>query len=147
LESRGFTALDFRALHPGGRLGAALTFVRDIMHRGAAMPIAALGTRMSEAIVEMSAKGFGCIGIADPSGALVGIVTDGDLRRHMRRDLLDAPVDQVMTKGPITVQSDRLASEVLEILNSSKITALFVVDDKRPVGIVHLHDLLRAGVA
>jgi arabinose-5-phosphate isomerase len=147
LESRGFTALDFRALHPGGRLGAALTFVRDIMHSGAAMPIAALGTRMSDAIVEMSAKGFGCIGIADASGALVGIVTDGDLRRHMRRDLLDAQVDQVMTKGPITVQSDRLASEVLEILNSSKITALFVVDDKKPVGIVHLHDLLRAGVA
>jgi arabinose-5-phosphate isomerase len=147
LESRGFTALDFRVLHPGGRLGAALTFVRDIMHRGSAMPIAALGTRMSEAIVEMSTKGFGCIGIADTTGALVGIVTDGDLRRHMRRDLLDAEVDRVMTKGPITVRSDRLASEVLEILNSSKITALFVVDDRKPVGIVHLHDLLRAGVA
>jgi arabinose-5-phosphate isomerase len=147
LESRGFTALDFRALHPGGRLGAALTFVRDIMHRGSAMPIAALGTRMSDAIVEMSAKGFGCIGIADATGALVGIVTDGDLRRHMRRDLLDAEVDRVMTKGPITVRSDRLASEVLEILNSWKITALFVVDEKKPVGIVHLHDLLRAGVA
>jgi arabinose-5-phosphate isomerase len=147
LESRGFTALDFRELHPGGRLGAALTFVRDIMHRDSAMPIAELGTRMSDAIVEMSAKGFGCIGIADATGALVGIVTDGDLRRHMRRDLLDAEVDRVMTKGPITVRSDRLASEVLEILNSWKITALFVVDDKKPVGIVHLHDLLRAGVA
>jgi arabinose-5-phosphate isomerase len=147
LESRGFTALDFRALHPGGRLGAALTFVRDIMHCGTAMPIAALGTRMSDAIVEMSAKGFGCVGIADATGALVGIVTDGDLRRHMRRDLLDAKVDEVMTKGPITVRSDRLASEVLEILNSSKITALFVVDERKPVGIVHLHDLLRAGVA
>jgi arabinose-5-phosphate isomerase len=147
LESRGFTALDFRALHPGGRLGAALTFVRDIMHTGTAMPIAALGTRMSDAIVEMSAKGFGCIGIANATGALVGIVTDGDLRRHMRRDLLDVKVDEVMTKGPITVHSDRLASEVLEILKSSKITALFVVDEKKPVGIVHLHDLLRAGVA
>jgi arabinose-5-phosphate isomerase len=147
LESRGFTALDFRELHPGGRLGAALTFVRDIMHRDSAMPIAELGTRMSDAIVEMSAKGFGCVGIADATGALVGIVTDGDLRRHMRRDLLDAEVDRVMTKGPITVRSDRLASEVLEILNSWKITALFVVDDKKPVGIVHLHDLLRAGVA
>jgi arabinose-5-phosphate isomerase len=147
LESRGFTALDFRALHPGGRLGAALTFVRDIMHTSSAMPTAALGTRMSDAIVEMSAKGFGCVGIVDATGALVGIVTDGDLRRHMRRDLLDATVDRVMTKRPITVRSDRLASEVLEILNSSKITALFVVDDKKPVGIVHLHDLLRAGVA
>jgi arabinose-5-phosphate isomerase len=147
LESRGFTALDFRALHPGGRLGAALTFVRDIMHTGQAMPLAASGTPMSNAIVEMSAKGFGCVGIADGTGRLLGIVTDGDLRRHMRPDLLDAKVEDVMTQGPITVRTDQLASEVLEILNSSKITALFVVDDSKPVGIVHLHDLLRAGVA
>jgi arabinose-5-phosphate isomerase len=147
LESRGFTALDFRALHPGGRLGAALTFVRDIMHTAAAMPLVASGTPMSDAIVEMSAKGFGCVGIALATGQLLGIVTDGDLRRHMRRDLLDARVDDVMTKAPITVRTDQLASEVLEILNSSKITALFVVDDSKPVGIVHLHDLLRAGVA
>jgi arabinose-5-phosphate isomerase len=147
LESRGFTALDFRTLHPGGRLGAALTFVRDIMHTGAAVPLVAFGTPMSNAIVEMSAKGFGCVGIADKTGRLLGIVTDGDLRRHMRPDLLDAKVEDVMTKGPITVRTDQLASEVLEILNSSKITALFVVDDSKPVGIVHLHDLLRAGVA
>src|SRR5499427_10322620 len=147
LESRGFTALDFRALHPGGRLGAALTFVRDIMHTGAAMPLARVGTRMSDAIVEMSAKGFGCVGIVDATDRLLGIITDGDLRRHMRTDLLDAEVDAVMTKGPITVRTDQLASEVLEILNSSKITALFVVDEAKPVGIVHLHDLLRAGVA
>jgi arabinose-5-phosphate isomerase len=147
LESRGFTALDFRALHPGGRLGAALTFVRDIMHKREAMPVALLGTRMSEAIVEMSAKRFGCIGIVDGSDRLLGIITDGDLRRHMRVDLLDANVEDVMTRGPITVRADQLASEVLEILNSSKITALFVVDQMKPVGIVHLHDLLRAGVA
>jgi arabinose-5-phosphate isomerase len=147
LESRGFTALDFRALHPGGRLGAALTFVRDIMHEGEAMPIAPLGTRMSEAIVEMSAKRFGCVGITDGSDRLLGIITDGDLRRHMRADLLDANVEDVMTRGPITVRADQLASEVLEILNSSKITALFVVDQMKPVGIVHLHDLLRVGVA
>jgi arabinose-5-phosphate isomerase len=147
LESRGFTALDFRALHPGGRLGAALTFVRDIMHEGEAMPIAPLGTRMSEAIVEMSAKRFGCVGITDGSDRLLGIITDGDLRRHMRVDLLDANVEDVMTRGPITVRADQLASEVLEILNSSKITTLFVVDQMKPVGIVHLHDLLRVGVA
>jgi arabinose-5-phosphate isomerase len=147
LESRGFTALDFRALHPGGRLGAALTFVRDLMHAGDAMPLAPIGTHMSDAIVEMSTKGFGCVGIADASGRLLGIITDGDLRRHMRPDLLDAKVDAVMTKSPITVRTDQLASEVLEILNSSKITALFVVDDLKPIGIVHLHDLLRAGVA
>jgi arabinose-5-phosphate isomerase len=147
LESRGFTALDFRNLHPGGRLGAALTFVRDLMHSDTAMPLIKIGTRMSDAIVEMSAKGFGCVGIVDAAERLVGIVTDGDLRRHMRPDLLDAEVDKVMTKGPITVRTDQIASEALEILNSSKITAVFVVDDAKPVGIVHLHDLLRAGVA
>jgi arabinose-5-phosphate isomerase len=147
LESRGFTALDFRNLHPGGRLGAALTFVRDLMHSDAAMPLIKVGARMSDAIVEMSAKGFGCVGIVDDAERLVGIVTDGDLRRHMRPDLLDAEVDKVMTKGPITVRTDQIASEALEILNSSKITAVFVVDDAKPVGIVHLHDLLRAGVA
>jgi arabinose-5-phosphate isomerase len=147
LESRGFTALDFRALHPGGRLGAALTFVRDIMHRNTALPLASVGTRVSSAIVEMSAKGFGCVGIIDDRERLIGMVTDGDLRRHMRPDLLDALVENIMTSSPITVRADQLASEVLEILNSSKITALFVVEDARPVGIVHMHDLLRAGVA
>jgi arabinose-5-phosphate isomerase len=147
LESRGFTAVDFRNLHPGGRLGAALQFVRDLMHGGAAVPLAPLGTRMSDAIVEMTAKGFGCVGIVDASGELVGIITDGDLRRHMRPDLLHARVEEVMTRRPITVAPDQLVSEVLELLNSSKITALFVIADARPVGVIHLHDLLRAGVA
>jgi|SRR5690242_9369833 len=147
LESRGFTALDFRTLHPGGRLGDALRFTRDLMHTGEAMPLQPLGTRMSGAIVEMSAKGFGCVGITDAQGQLIGIITDGDLRRHMRSDLLDMAVEDVMTKRPKTVRPDQIASEVLELLNSSKITALFVVEHARPLGIVHLHDLLRAGVA
>jgi arabinose-5-phosphate isomerase len=147
LESRGFTALDFRVFHPGGRLGAMLKFVRDIMHTDAAIPLAAVGTRMSEAVVVMSAKGFGCVGITDPDGKLLGIVTDGDLRRHMRPDLLDARVETVMTRNPKTVRPEQLASEALEILNSSKITALIVAEDDKPVGIVHFHDLLRAGVA
>ena len=147
LESRGFTALDFRTLHPGGRLGAALQFVRAIMHSGDALPLKPQGTRMSDAIVEMTAKGFGCVGITDPQGRILGIITDGDLRRHMGPNLLDTEVDIVMTKRPITVRPDQLASEVLEIVNSSKITALFVVDGTKPVGIVHLHDLLRSGVA
>src|SRR5437588_2106075 len=100
LESRGFTALDYRMLHPGGRLGAMLKFVRDMMHTGAAVPLLPVGTRMSEALVEMSSKSFGCVGITDPAGVLVGIVTDGDLRRHMRPDLLDARVEQIMTRAP-----------------------------------------------
>jgi arabinose-5-phosphate isomerase len=147
LESRGFTALDFRDLHPGGRLGALLTFIRDLMHRGAEIPLKPIGTKMSDALVEMSAKGFGCVGITDPEGRLVGIITDGDLRRHMRPDLLDARVEAVMTRGPNTVRPDQLASEALEILNSLKRTVLFVVEDERAVGIVHMHDLLRIGVA
>src|SRR6266436_5291505 len=147
LESRGFTALDFRELHPGGRLGAALTFVRDLMHTGPEMPLKPIGTRMSDAIVEMSAKGWGCVGITDAAGHLLGIITDGDLRRHMRPDLLEALVEDVMTWGPNTVRPDQLASEALEILNSLKRTVLLVVDGERAVGLVHMHDLLRAGVA
>src|SRR5215475_12665255 len=147
LESRGFTALDFRALHPGGRLGALITHIRDLMHTGAEMPLRPVGTKMSDAIVEMSAKGFGCVGITDAAGSLIGIITDGDLRRHMRPDLLVARVEDVMTKGPTTMRPDQLASEALEILNSMKRTVLFVVEGGRAVGLVHMHDLLRAGVA
>jgi arabinose-5-phosphate isomerase len=147
LESRGFTAIDFGVLHPGGQLGAQLKFVRDIMHKGDAMPLAQLGSRMGAAMVEISAKGFGCVGIIDGQGKLAGIITDGDLRRHMRPDLLEARVEDVMTASPKTISPGQLASEALEILNSSKITALMVEDAGKPVGIVHFHDLLRAGVA
>ena len=147
LESRGFTAVDFGVFHPRGRLGAALKFVRDVMHPGAAVPLIGRGAPMSEALVEMSAKGFGCVAVTEPSGKLAGVVTDGDLRRHMRPDLLQARVDAVMTASPKTVRPDQLASEALALLNASKITALIVVDADRPVGIVHFHDLLRAGLA
>jgi arabinose-5-phosphate isomerase len=147
LESRGFTALDFRDLHPGGRLGAQLSFARDLMHTGAKMPLKSVGAKMSDAIVEMSAKGFGCVGITDAAGRLVGIITDGDLRRHMRPDLLDCRVEDVMTTGPTTVRPDQLASEAVELLNSLKRTVLFVVEGERAVGLVHMHDLLRAGAA
>jgi arabinose-5-phosphate isomerase len=147
LESRGFTALDFHERHPGGRLGAALKLVRDVMHVGAEIPLAVTGTPMSEAITEMTAKSFGCVGIVDTDGLLVGIITDGDLRRHMSAALLDRRVEEVMTREPKTVRPDQLVSEVLELLNASKKTQLIVVDARRPVGIVHFHDLLRAGVA
>src|SRR5690349_8740663 len=147
LESRGFTDRDFHMLHPGGRLGALLKFVRDVMRTGAAMPLIAQGSRMSDAIVEISAKGCGCVGITDARGQIVGIVTDGDLRRHMRPGLTEATVDEIMTKGPKICRPDQLVSEVIELLNSSKITTVFVVDNAKPVGLVHLHDLLRIGVA
>ena len=147
LESRGFTPVDFGVFHPRGKLGAALKFIRDVMHPGAALPLIARGALMSEAIVEMSAKGFGCVAVTDPDGRLAGVITDGDLRRHMGTDLLQATVDEVMTVSPKTVRPDQLVSEALQLLNAAKITALIVVDMERPVGIVHFHDLLRVGAA
>jgi arabinose-5-phosphate isomerase len=149
LEGRGFTSIDFSVLHPGGKLGAMLKYTRDLMHSGDAVPLKPLGTKMSDALVEMTSKGFGCVGIVDARGHIVGIVTDGDLRRHMDMGpgLMTATVDEVMTKNPKTIDRDVLAGEALEILNSSKITTLIVTDAGKPVGIVHLHDFLRAGVA
>lgn len=148
LEARGFTAANFRDFHPGGQLGASLTFVRDIMHSGDSLPLIAQDRTMADAIVEISAKGFGCVGVCDERGELLGIITDGDLRRHMRPDLMVLPVAVVMTRSAKTIESDVLAVEALDVLNSLKITALFVVDKNNvPQGIVHLHDLLRLGVA
>jgi arabinose-5-phosphate isomerase len=147
LESHGFTAVDFGRLHPGGKLGTLLKQVADLMHTGERVPLAPRGTKMSDAILIMSAKGLGCVGITDAKGLLVGIITDGDLRRHMRNDLLDAKVDDVMTRKPKTVPPNQLISETLELLNSVKVTALFAVEAGKPVGIIHVHDLLRAGAA
>ena len=147
LESKGFSAMDFGVFHPRGQLGAALKFVRNVMHPGAAVPLIECGALMSEAIVEMTAKGFGCVAVTDGTGKLAGIITDGDLRRHMRADLLQLTVDAVMTTSPIVVRPDQLASEALQLLNSLKKQALIVVESDRPVGIVNFHDLLRVGVA
>jgi arabinose-5-phosphate isomerase len=147
LESRGFTALEFAKFHPGGKLGAMLKHTSDLMHTGEAVPIKPVGTIMSEALVEMSAKGFGCVAIVDARGLIVGIITDGDLRRQMRPDLMSLPVDDVMTRNPKVIDRDSLASEAIELLNSVKITTLIVTEAGKPVGIIHLHDLLRAGVA
>ena len=147
LEARGFTAEDFHRFHPGGKLGAKFHFVRDIMHRGAAMPVAATGTAMSEALVAMTGRGLGCLGIVDGDGALVGIITDGDLRRHLGPGLLTQRVEDVMTRAPKTIAPDTLVGAALDALNTAKITALFVVEERKPVGVVHMHDLLRIGVA
>src|SRR5712672_1118859 len=149
LEGRGFTSTDFSVLHPGGKLGAMLKYTRDLMHAGDAVPLKPLGTPMSEALVEMTSKGFGCVGIVDGRGLIAGIVTDGDLRRHMRPDLMTAAVDEVMTKNPRTTTPDTLAIELLDTINSSqpRITVLIVAEGRKPVGIVHVHDVLRAGVA
>jgi arabinose-5-phosphate isomerase len=149
LESRGFTALEFAKFHPGGKLGAMLKAVRDIMHTGDEIPLKRVGATMSDALVEMSKKGFGCVVIVNGEGELAGIITDGDLRRHMHDGLLQEPVETVMTINPRTVTPGMLASELLDMMNSMKpkVTVLIVAEGKRPVGIVHVHDVLRAGIA
>jgi arabinose-5-phosphate isomerase len=147
LESKGFTARDFKALHPGGQLGARLKFVSDLMHKGDRLPLARADGIMSEAIVVMTEKALGCLGVIDGDGLLKGIITDGDLRRHMGDGLLAKRVGDIMTPSPKTVSPDLLASAALEMINASSITTLFVVENGRPVGIIHIHDLLRAGVA
>ena len=146
MERAGFTGSAFRLLHPGGGLAARLTMVADLMHRGGAVPLVGAEASMSEALVEMTAKSFGCVGIVDGGGRLAGIVTDGDLRRHMAPDLPARPVTEVMTADPRTIAPERLASEALFAMSTHKITALFAVEGGRPVGILHSHDCLRAGL-
>ena len=147
LESRGFTALEFAKFHPGGKLGAMLKHTSDLMHTGDAVPLKPVGSKMADALQEMSAKGFGCVAIVDANGHMAGIITDGDLRRQMRPDLMELRVEDIMTRNPKVIDRNSLASEAIELLNSVKITTLIVTDANKPVGIIHLHDLLRAGVA
>lgn len=150
LTRRGFTEADFRQIHPGGRLGTRLKRVRDLMHSGDAMPLAAPETAMDRALLIMTEKRFGCLGVTDPDSRIIGIVTDGDLRRAMGPDLLSRRVADLMTRSPRTIAPDALAGEALHAMNARDrpITSLFVVDAaRRPVGILHIHDLLRAGVA
>lgn len=146
LEAQGFTAEDFKRIHPGGSLGAQLKYVEDVMHEASTLPLVGRDTPMSEAIVTMTQCAFGCLGVVDGRGRLVGVITDGDLRRHMGDDLLTAKTSDIMTKKPKTIRPDLLASAALEHLNASRITALFVVEKSKPIGIVHIHDLLRAGL-
>ena len=146
LQQRGFTSSRFKILHPGGTLAARLKTVRQLMHAGAAMPVVPRGTPMSEVLVRIAEHRFGCAGVVDGSGAIVGIVTDGDLRRHMGPALLGTPVEAVMTPRPITIEPDSLAGSALELMNRKRITAIFVVEAGRPIGLVHVHDLLTAGV-
>lgn len=147
LERKGFSGDDFHVLHPGGKLGRRLLKVSAIMHTGAALPLLGEDEPMSEALIVMTVKSFGCVGIVDASGTLCGLITDGDLRRHMASDLLSRRVSEVMTPHPKTIRPEALASEALGFMNGRNITSLFVVADEHPVGIIHIHDCLRAGIA
>jgi len=147
LERRGFSADDFQVLHPGGKLGRRLTRVADIMHTGEAMPLVGPDDRMAEVLIVMTARRLGCAGVVGPAGDLVGIVTDGDLRRHMDAGLVSREASGVMTPDPVTIRPEALAAEALGLMNAREITGLFVVRNGKPVGFVHLHDCLREGVA
>ena len=149
LERKEFSAEDFQLLHPGGQLGRKLLKVSDLMHRDEEVPLTGRDAPMSDTLLVMTAKSFGCVGIVDDKGRLAGIVTDGDLRRHMEPGLLDRRAGDVMTPRPKTIRPNALASEAVAIMNrkSQPVTCLFVVEDGRPVGILHIHDCLRVGVA
>jgi arabinose-5-phosphate isomerase len=151
LERKGFSALDFQVLHPGGALGRKLLRVADIMHGADELPLCPPDMPMAEAILIMTNRHFGCVGITGADGRLQGIITDGDLRRHMATGLLDKRAAEVMTESPMTIRGQALAAEALGVMNGVRntrpITSLFVVEDGKPVGIVHIHDCLRAGVA
>ncbi len=149
LRRRGFKAADFHVFHPGGTLGSALLTVGEVMHSGEKIPLVPTGASVAQAILEMTSKGFGCTGVTDEAGALIGVVTDGDLRRHMANGLLEQTAGQIMTAMPRTIEGAELLTEALRRMTvlSPRISAIFVVEGAVPVGIVHLHDCLRAGVA
>ena len=158
MERRGFSADDYRLLHPGGQLGRVLIRVHDLMHSGADMPLVRREASMREAVIEMTSKRFGCAGVTDGEGRLIGIITDGDLRRHMSDTILARCAGDLMTPNPLTVRAGALAAEAVGVMNNRArpVTCLFVIanDDAdraggpcRPVGILHMHDCLRAGVA
>jgi len=147
LERRGFSPEDFHALHPGGKLGRRLLKVSDLMHIGDELPLVAGDTTMADALLVMTAKSLGCVGVTGADGRLAGIVTDGDLRRKMCPDFLSYTAAEVMTADPKTIRPEALASEAVHVMNSRAITNLFAVRAGIPVGILHIHDCLRAGVA
>ena len=148
LERKGFSSADFQLYHPGGKLGRRLLRVGDIMHTEVEIPLVPPGARMSEAILVMTAKSFGCVGVCDPGGRLIGVITDGDLRRHMGESLLGRTVAEIMHRDPKTIAAAALAADALGLMNRFAITSLFVLDEgERPIGFLHMHDCLRAGVA
>ena len=149
LERRGFSALDFRRYHPGGKLGAQLLTVGQIMHTGTELPLVKRGSMLSQGVVEMTSKRFGIAGVIDESGVLVGVLTDGDLRRAFQAGFRDMTVDEAMGRQhpPHTIPASGMAAQALAHMSDAKITCIFVVEDRKPVGVLHIHDLLRAGVA
>ncbi len=146
IEARGFNSENFGTFHPGGKLGSNFLKVKDLMRRNKDIPLVSSEKKMSEVLLEMTSKHLGCTGVVDASGALLGIITDGDLRRHVDQNFLSHTADEIMTKNPVTTAPDILAAEAIAIMNKKSITSLFVLDGQKIAGILHLHDCLRSGV-
>lgn len=147
IERRGFSKAQFNQRHPGGKLGSILQRVKDIMHKNEEMPLLKTNATINEIILEMTSKRLGCVGFTDENGDFCGMFTDGDLRRCLNADLKNAKATDIMTKNPITANPDMFASEAIKILNEKKITNLFVLENNKPIGVIHIHDLLKAGIA
>lgn len=147
LKERGFNKEHFHLLHPGGKLGAQLAKAESIMHVENDIPLVYLGMTMEKAIIAMAEKRFGCIGVVDDYNMLLGIITDGDIRRHMDKEFLTKTVENIMTKSPYTIHRDTLIVDVLAHMNNKRINSVFVLDNNHVIGIVHIHDILRIGVA
>ena len=147
LEQKGFSKNDYGTFHPGGKLGTAFIKVSELMHKGNKVPQVSHDTPMTETLIEMTQKSLGCAVIVDKNQEVIGVITDGDLRRHMSDNLITLNADKVMTKEPLTIPSQMLATEALAIMEKRSITSLIVVDEKKLQGVLHIHDILRAGVA
>ena len=143
LELRGFKSTQFKSLHPGGNLGKDLKNLSEIMHKNKEIPLAKLNEKMSKALLTMTKKSFGCIGVVNEKNQIVGIITDGDLRRKLNSKFFDKKASEIMTKKPTLANKNMLVGEAINLMNTKKITSLFICDNKRPLGIVHIHDLLR----
>lgn len=146
IERNGFSKEQFNQRHPGGKLGSVLQKVSDLMHKGSEMPVLPVSTGMKETLLEMTSKRLGCVGFTDTNGNLVGILTDGDLRRCLSTDLLSKTAESVMTKNPKVISPQSLASEAVKIMHEKKITNLFAVENGKPVGVIHIHDCLNCGI-
>ena len=143
LEFKGFNSNQFKKFHPGGSLGKDLKTIADIIHIGKSLPLAKETDKMSKTLITMTKKSFGCVGVISAKQKLVGIITDGDLRKEMNNKLFNLTASELMTKKPTTGDKNMIVGEVLNIMNTKKITNLFICEKNKPIGIIHIHDLLR----
>ena len=146
IDARGFNSENFGTFHPGGKLGSAFLKVADIMRKDSQIPVVKFNTKMSEVIIEMTSKHLGCTAVIDNENKMIGIITDGDLRRHLNQNFFSEIAENIMTKNPITIVKESLAIEAFTLMNKKSITSIFVLENNKIIGVLHLHDCLKAGV-